>query len=155
MGSLLHTTRAYNLSVDGVTVRGRGVAKVWNQTTTDAYVFSSWGGTGMTFRNVDVQGTNLVLVNFEIAEQDLLFDGVHYQVNFDDTLTYASPGVILGFFGQTSNYAVKNSSFLATGNPQRFAFVAGSPTLENLVLPADLLALLSQPAAELPRHNHD
>jgi hypothetical protein len=137
VGTLIFTVRAFNLSVDGVTVRGTGVAKVWNATTTDAYVFASWGVNGATYRNIDVQGTNMVLTNFEVTEQDVVFDGVHYNVNFDDTVTYAAPGNILGFFGnKTGVLDVNNASFMATGGQQRFVFVSGSPTFENLTIPA-------------------
>lgn len=113
-GSVIHLWRCFDAVVDGVTITGRGAAKIFDTQIATAYALSVWGGDGLAFSDVTITATDTVLFAVEIEATGITLDGCVYNVAFTTTRTLTDQPTVLGLFSIGDIAVINDLSMTAT-----------------------------------------
>ena len=112
-GNSVHFWRSFDALVDGATFSGHGQSKIWNKSMSEAFALTAWGGVRLTYRNVTVTGTDIMAFNTEVGSDNIVVDGLNFDVEFTSARNYASSPTVLGFHAPANRPRITDASIHA------------------------------------------
>jgi hypothetical protein len=110
---LFHSFRSDNMLVDGHRFTGVGRTNIIApHNTFIGTLVAAWGGTGLTYQNIEVKGQNMVMANMEIFPVDLLFKNITFTTDFRRNWSYNAAAVMFGFYNCAER--IEDSTFTIT-----------------------------------------
>lgn len=115
-GSAVHLWRTFDTQVDGVSLSGDHLGKVWNTNFFAAAAFTIWGGDQIDISNTRIRGRDAIVVNQEVSPDAVTFRGVDVDVEFTSRRNYASPSQLLGLYAARRTPVVRDASLRMSGS---------------------------------------
>jgi hypothetical protein len=100
-GNVVHFWRTFNALVDGAHYCGAGRNKINNSAISEAFALTAWGGSGLTYTNINVGGTDIAAFNTEVGSDNIAVNGLNFDVTFTSARTYPSSPTVLNFHATT------------------------------------------------------